>query len=281
MNKSVFITGCSSGIGRATAFYFQQQGWQVVATMRSPEKEKELNQLENVLVEMLDVTSQSSIGTAIENAIRKFGRIDVLVNNAGIGSYVIFEEADEDVIREAFEVNTFGTMWVIRGMLPHFRKNRSGRIINVTSTMPQLGAPLTSLYCTTKMAIEGLSRALYYELMPLGIRVILVQPGSTKSNIEMQHDFPDRVKNEAYLPVSTAATEGFKHRFGTESIAPPEVPARVIYQAAVSRSRRFRFVSGRDAKMLNLMKRLLPEHILQMMASKMMASKMMAIPQSS
>ena len=198
MKKCVLITGCSSGIGKATAIYFQRQGWNVVATMRSPEKETELNQLDDVLIERLDITSKKTIDLAIENAIRKFERIDVLVNNAGVGIYSIFEEADEQVIRESFEINVFGTMWVTRALLPHFRKNRSGRIINVTSTMPHLGSPLTTLYCSTKKAVEGLSDALYFELMPLGIRVIVVQPGSTKTEIAMQHQFPNQAKNNEY-----------------------------------------------------------------------------------
>ncbi|MCK4815250.1 SDR family NAD(P)-dependent oxidoreductase [bacterium] len=97
MQKCVLITGCSSGIGRATAFNFQRQGWRVVATMRSPENETELNLLNDVLVEALDVTSRDSITCAVENALMHFGKIDVLVNNAGIGKSIIFEEADETV----------------------------------------------------------------------------------------------------------------------------------------------------------------------------------------
>jgi NAD(P)-dependent dehydrogenase (short-subunit alcohol dehydrogenase family) len=270
MKKCIFITGCSSGIGRATAKYFQRQGWHVVATMRSPENETELNLMEGVFIEPLDVTSLRSIKLAVDKAIRKFKRIDVLVNNAGVGIYSIFEEVNEDIIRKSFEVNVFCTMWVIRALLPHFRANRSGRIINVTSTIPQLGSPLTTLYCTTKKAIEGLSDALYYELMPLGIRVILVQPGSTKTKIAMQHEFPDKVQNAEYAPMFKTAVNSYRHRFETEELALPEEPAKVIYEAATSRSSRYRFVSGRDAKMVNFMKRLLPEHTLKSMATRMM-----------
>ncbi len=270
MNNCALITGCSSGIGRASAFYFHKQGWRVVATMRAPEDETELSLLDDVLVEALDVTSKGSIELAVDKAIRKFERIDVLVNNAGVGIYSIFEEVEEQVIRAAFETNVFGTMRVIRALLPHFRMNKSGRIINVTSTLPQLGAPLTTLYCSTKMAMEGLSNALYYELLPLGIRVILVQPGTTKTNIALQHDFPSQVQNEEYSSIRKNAVENFRHRFETEKIASPEVPAQVIFEAAVSKRDRYRFLSGRDAKLVNLMKRLLPEHIVKKMAANMM-----------
>ena len=270
LKKCVLITGCSSGIGRAAAIYFHKQGWRVVATMRFPAKETELNLLDDVLVETLDVTSKVSIDTAIVKAIRQFGRIDVLVNNAGVGHYAVFEEVDEQQIRDSFETNIFGTMCVIRAILPHFRANNSGRIINVTSTIPQIGAPLTTLYCTTKMAMEGFSRALYYELLPLGIRVILVQPGTTKTNIAMQHEFSETVQNEAYSAMQNIAVASFRHRFETsEEGSSPEEPARVIYAAAVSNSKRFRFVSGQDAKLANFMKRLLPEHALMGLAARM------------
>jgi NAD(P)-dependent dehydrogenase (short-subunit alcohol dehydrogenase family) len=238
--------------------------------MRSPQNETELNQLENVLVEPLDVTSRTSIDLAINHAVQKFTNIDVLVNNAGIGRYAIFEEINDESIREAFEVNTFGTMQVIRALLPHFRHNKSGRIINVTSTLPQLGAPLTTMYCSTKMAIEGLSRALYYELLPLGIRVILVQPGSTNTNIGMQHEFSRETTIEAYQSLAGVVIDGFQHRFETETLSPPDEPAFTIFVAATSRNPRFRYVSGRDAKMANLVKRLLPEKTVMTMASKMM-----------
>lgn len=269
MKNCVLITGCSSGIGRAAAFHFQKQGWRVVATMRSPENEVELNHLDSVLVERLDITSEESIEITIENAIRQFGKIDVLVNNAGIGIYSIFEEVDEQIIRAAFETNVFGTMRIIRMLLPHFRMNKSGRIINVTSTIPQIGAPLTTLYCTTKMAVEGLSRALFYELLPLGIRVILVQPGTTKTNIAMQHEFPDLVQNEEYSAMFNVSMGSFQHRFEAETGVLPEEPAKVIFEAAVSNSNRFRYVSGQDAKLANLMKRLLPEHVVMSLASRM------------
>lgn len=140
MNECVLITGCSSGIGRAAAFHFQKQGWRVVATMRSPEKETELNRLDNVLVQALDVTCIDSVTRAVERSLVHFGKIDVLVNNAGTGNFVVFEEADEAMIRWIFETNILGMMWVTRALLPEFRKNGHGTIINVTSTIPLLGS---------------------------------------------------------------------------------------------------------------------------------------------
>jgi len=269
MNNCVLITGCSSGIGRATAFHFQNQGWNVVATMRSPEKETELTSYPNVLVDYLDLTSKESIDNAVENALRQFNRIDVLVNNAGIGAWAVFEEVDEAVIRESFETNVFGTMRVTRALLPHFRENKKGTIIFVSSTMPQLGAPLSILYCSTKKAIEGFGHALYYELFPLGIRVKIVQPGSTRTNIAMQREYLDPPQIEEYKPICEEFFRKFQHRYETETVASPEEPAKVIYQAAVDKSQRFRYYSGRDAKLMGFLMRLFPEHTLKNLVSRM------------
>jgi NAD(P)-dependent dehydrogenase (short-subunit alcohol dehydrogenase family) len=268
MNHCVVITGCSSGIGRATAIYFQNQGWNVVATMRSPDKETELTSYPNVLVDYLDLTSQESIDHAIENALQRFERIDVLVNNAGIGAWAVFEEVDEAVIRDSFETNVFGTMRVTRALLPHFRENKKGTIIFVSSTMPQLGAPLSILYCSTKMAVEGFGHALYYELFPLGIRVKIVQPGSTRTNIAMQREFLDSPKIEDYSPICDEFFRRFQHRYETETVASPEEPAKVIYKAAIDKSQRFRYYSGRDAKLMGFLKRLFPEHTLKNLVSR-------------
>jgi short-subunit dehydrogenase len=238
--------------------------------MRSPDRETELTSFPDVLVEYLDVTSRDSIAVAVEKTQDHFGRIDVLVNNAGIGKFVVFEEADETIIRETFETNILGMLWVTKAILPEFRKKRNGTIINVTSTMPHVGLPLASLYCATKMAIEGFSNALYFELKPFGIRVKLVQPGSTRTNASMQHDSPTEPLIKDYISTCNNVTRSMKHRYESGMVALPDEVADVIYKAAVSKSSRFRFVAGRDAKMGNLMKRLLPEHILKNIASRMM-----------
>jgi NAD(P)-dependent dehydrogenase (short-subunit alcohol dehydrogenase family) len=270
MKQCVLITGCSSGIGRATAFAFQRKGWQVVATMRSPEKETELTSFPDVLVEYLDVTSRESIGLAVEKALEHFGKIDVVVNNAGTGQFVVFEEADEAIIRETFETNILGMMWVTKAILPEFRKNGNGTIVNITSTMPHVGLPLATLYCASKMAVEGFSNALYFELKPFGIRVRLVQPGSTRTNAAMQHGAPVEPQIEDYASTCSNVARSMKHRYESGMISTPEEAAEVVYQAAVSKSNRFRFISGRDAKMENLMQSLLPDHIIKNIATRIM-----------
>jgi short-subunit dehydrogenase len=238
--------------------------------MRSPEKETELNQLDDVLVEQLDVTCRDSISKCLDKTLMNYGEVDVLVNNAGIGKFIVFEEVDETIIRETFETNILGMMWVIQAILPEFRKSRRGTIINVTSTMPHVGLPLATLYCATKMAVEGFSNALYYELKPFGIRVKLVQPGSTRTNAAMQHEPPGEPLNQDYCTSCKNVTQLMKHRYESKMFSKPGEVAEIIYEAAVSKSNRFRFASGRDAKMMNLIKRILPEHTLKSVASRMM-----------
>ena len=269
MNNCVLITGCSSGIGRATAFHFANQGWRVVATMRLPEKELELTSYSDVLVENLDVTARQSIARAVENALSSFGRVDVLVNNAGIAEFNVFEEADESIIRETFETNIIGMMWFTKALLPDFRRNRHGTTINVTSTMPRVGLPLATLYCATKMAVEGFSNALYYELKPFGIKVRLIQPGSTRTDASMQHEYPGEPQIQDYYSTCRKVARLIRHRYESGAVSAPEEVAKVIYQAAVSESPRYRYVSGRDAKIFNLMCRLIPEHTLKNIAGRM------------
>ena len=141
MSQTVLITGASTGIGRSTAMYFQEKGWNVIATMRTPEKEEELQKLTNVLVAKLDVTDLDSIDKAIQAGIEKFGRIDALVNNAGYGAYGPLEAFPRENIVRQFNTNVIGLLDVTRAILPHFRKNRNGIIVNISS----IGGKMTFL----------------------------------------------------------------------------------------------------------------------------------------
>jgi NADP-dependent 3-hydroxy acid dehydrogenase YdfG len=133
MSKTILITGSSSGIGKATAKYFQAKGWNVIATMRKPENETELNKLQNVLVTRLDVQEPATIEDAIQKGIERFGTIDVLLNNAGYGAFGVLEAAPIENIRRQFDVNVIGLIQVMQAILPHFRKNKSGTVINISS----------------------------------------------------------------------------------------------------------------------------------------------------
>ena len=182
MKKTVLITGCSSGFGKLTALKFHREGWNVVATMRSPEKEKELTQLENLLVTRLDVGDQNSINESINKSVEKFGNIDVLVNNAGYGGHAFLEQFTEDQIYSMFETNVFGVMRMSRAVLPYMRKRRTGVIINVTSMAGYMGISLGSTYSASKFAVEGLTEAMAIEYKPFNIRVKAVAPGAFGTN---------------------------------------------------------------------------------------------------
>ena len=142
MNKTILITGASSGIGKETAIYFHEQGWNVIATMRKPELEKELTELDNVYVTRLDVTDPESISRAVSDGIERFGKVDVLLNNAGYGAYGPLEAFPMENIRRQFDTNVIGLLEATKALLPHFRSNRSGTIINVSSIGGKMTFPL-------------------------------------------------------------------------------------------------------------------------------------------
>src|ERR1700744_1454487 len=182
MKKTVLITGTSSGFGKESAKLFQKNGWNVIATMRSPEKEEELTQLEDVWVTRLDVQDAGSIEKIITGGIDRFGRIDALVNNAGYALIGAFESATRDQIGRQYAVNVFGLMDVTQAILPHFRGNGGGAIINVSSFGGIVALPFCSLYNSSKFAVEGFSEALSQELAPHNIAVKLVEPGGVQTN---------------------------------------------------------------------------------------------------
>lgn len=182
MAKTVFITGSSSGIGRATAEIFSSRGWNVAATMRNPEKEEALGELPNVKLFPLDVLDNESVKNTIKEIVQVFGKIDVLVNNAGYAAIGPFEAAEEDQILRQFGTNVFGMMRVTKGILPHFRNHGGGMIINISSVAGRTSFPLFSLYNSTKWAVEGFTEALRYELRQFNIRVKLIEPGAIKTD---------------------------------------------------------------------------------------------------
>ncbi len=255
MKKTVLITGSSTGIGRAAVIYFQHKGWNVIATMRSPQKENELNKLDNVKVITLDVTDVNSINSAITNGIEKFGRIDAIVNNAGYGLTGPFEGTSEEQIKKQFETNVFGLMRVVRAILPHFRKNKSGKIINISSMGGRIVFPYYSLYHATKWAVEGFSESLRFEVEPFGIQIKVIEPGAIKT------DFYERSRDSSLdsspNDYQSLAQIGFKNmdNEGANGSSPESV-AEVIYKAATDESTKLRFPIGKNAGMLLLFRRL-------------------------
>ncbi|GAB3220862.1 oxidoreductase [Spirosoma arcticum] len=183
-NRTWFITGCSSGFGYALTQAVIDLGDRVVTTARQPEKLANFTQQapDRVLALPLDVTKAESVSAAIDAAIDRFGRIDVLVNNAGYGLMGAIEELSDEEIRKQFDTNVFGLLNVTRTLLPHLRKQRSGHIVNISSIAGLVGSAGLGGYCATKFAVEGISEALAQELAPFGIAVTIIEPGGFNTN---------------------------------------------------------------------------------------------------
>jgi NAD(P)-dependent dehydrogenase (short-subunit alcohol dehydrogenase family) len=179
-----FITGCSTGFGRELAKILLARGYCVVATARDPDKIADLveDHGAKALGLALDVEKQSQIEAAVDAAKRKFGRIDVLVNNAGYGYLAAVEEGDDADIRAVFETNVFGLAALIRAVLPIMRGQKSGAIVNISSMGGFIGFPGSGYYAATKFAVEGLSESLSKEVAPFGIKVLIVEPGPFRTD---------------------------------------------------------------------------------------------------
>lgn len=245
MSQTVLITGTSTGIGRETARLFQSQGWNVIATMRAPEKETELNQLENVRVLRLDVTDEESIREVIAEGTSEFGSIDVLVNNAGFGSFGLLEATSLDAIREQFETNVVGLLATTKAVLPHMRERRQGVVVNISSMGGRIGFPLGTLYHGSKFAVEGLSEALSYELAAVGIRVKIVEPGMVRTDFSGRSA---RFSDDESLAEYRDVIANFAGGYAAISDGPPAEPdevATTIFTAATDGTDRLRYVSGK------------------------------------
>jgi NAD(P)-dependent dehydrogenase (short-subunit alcohol dehydrogenase family) len=198
-----FITGCSTGFGRELARHVLERGYRAVVTARNPDEVTGLAAKGEALVLKLDVTDQGQIDAAIKAAEEKFDRIDVLVNNAGIGYFAAVEESEEDQVRRMFEINVFGLSRMIHAALPGMRKRRKGFIVNFSSIGGLRSFPSVGYYNATKFAVEGLSEALWQEVEPLGIKVMLVEPSGFRT------DWAGRSANESKRQIDDyAATAG-------------------------------------------------------------------------
>lgn len=225
MTRTVLITGTSSGFGHATARHFAKQGWNVLATMRDPSAAK-LEAGDNVLVTRLDVTDSASIAAAIEAGVARFGQIDVVINNAGYGQYGVFEGVPAEKIQQNFDVNLFGVMNVMRAILPIYRRQAGGMIINVSSVGGLVGLPAAAIYLSTKFALEGfteaVSRAAAEDVKAGGI--------------------------PAYAAFITRTNEVMSEL--GKNLAPAERIASVIFGAATDGTRRLRYLAGDDVQHL-------------------------------
>ncbi len=179
-----FITGCSTGFGRDLAKLVLEKGWRAVVTARNPDTVQDFNTAypDRALALKLDVTDPAQVAEAVKKAESSFGRIDVLVNNAGFGYLAAIEEGEDSEVRAMFETNVFGLAAMTRAVLPGMRQRRSGHIVNISSMAGLVGFPGVGYYNATKFAVEGLSEALAKEVEPLGIKVLVVEPGPFRTD---------------------------------------------------------------------------------------------------
>jgi NAD(P)-dependent dehydrogenase (short-subunit alcohol dehydrogenase family) len=258
MKKTILITGASSGIGKAVAEYFSTQGWNVAATMRSPEKEIDLAQLNGVKCYRLDVTNNASIDAAIQHAAADFGGIDVLVNNAGYGVDGVFEAMTDEVIERQFDTNVFGLMRVTRAIIPYFRQRGGGTIIQIASMGGRLAFPLFSIYHGTKWAVEGFSESLHYELRQFGIKVRIIEPGAIKTEFYgRSREFVMRDDLGVYQDYVNKITKVIQE--SGEKGEPAIKVAQAVMKAAKDTSGRLRYPVGAPAPLLLWLRKRLPD----------------------
>jgi NAD(P)-dependent dehydrogenase (short-subunit alcohol dehydrogenase family) len=246
-NKTWFITGTSSGLGRAFATHAIAQGYNVVATARDVSKLNALSASapDRVLTVALDVNSPGAAEAAVAAAVERFGRIDVLINNAGYGVVGAFEETSDAELRAIMETNFFGAMTIIRAALPVLRKQGSGAIVNMSSLGGQMSFEGFSAYSASKFALEGVSEALAREVAPFGIKVLIVEPGQFRTNLAgggMRH-MP--VLN-AYRDI-VASTRAFAHAMHGTQMGDPVKAAAAIQAALDAKQTPLRLQLGSDA----------------------------------
>lgn len=243
MTKTIFITGTSAGIGKATAKLFAKRGWKVIATMRRPQNETELNLLSNVTLLPLDVTNLDQIKETTQKALA-MGNIDVVFNNAGYALFGALEAMTDEQIVAQMETNFLGVVRVTQAFIPYFRERRTGLFITTGSSAGLMGFPVSSMYNASKWALEGWSESLSYELNEVGVGIKTIEPGLVATEIV-----------DRSVVVSHPAYENLANKFSAlltygEDTTSAEQIAEVVYGAATDGTNTLRYVCGEDAKTL-------------------------------
>ena len=279
MKKVVIITGASRGFGELIAKKFQKENFQVIATMRNINSSPSLKKLENVDIKKLDVTVKSDIKNVVDYTVEKYGRIDILINNAGYGAFGFLEEASDEEIRNQFNVNYFGLIDCIKGVLPQMRKQKDGVIVNISSIAGRFGLPFTSLYNSSKFAVEGLTECLHYELSLFGIDIKTVAPGSFRTGFHDSINFTEDEKKEDLDVVrenlKKALEDGIKNEppfpfgFGNNDDV-----ANFVFKKSITKSKVSNFI-GRDTKIINFFIKIFGRELLFKIIKKLWFSRIL------
>jgi NAD(P)-dependent dehydrogenase (short-subunit alcohol dehydrogenase family) len=270
VNDSILVTGAATGLGKAMALYLAERGFRVYGTTRDVRQAEELKALareRNLTLRVLplDVTNPESIRDAVQTIVAESGGIYGVINNAGIGLRGYFEDLADDEIRRLFDANVFGVMAVTKAVLPYMREARRGRIILISSVGGKIGSLGVTAYCSTKFAVEGFGESLFQELAPLGVRVVLIEPGIIKT--ERWTSNRGLAKN-ALNPESPyhawfQQAEKESDQLVRASVATPEDVAAVVHQALTAERPRLRYMVGRKAKLAVALRRWLPGEIFE------------------
>jgi len=257
--KTVFITGTSAGIGLECAKIFSENNWNVVATVRNMNSIPKALLKNNVLPVQMDVTDTESIHNAVRTAIQKFGRIDVLINNAGYYSIGVVEAISEDEIRRQIETNLLGLIYTTKTVIPFMREKRSGLIMNLSSVAGRTTVPLQSIYHASKWGVEGFSQSLQYEVEDFGIDVVLIEPGVIKTDFYTRSMcFSEEEETSDYKDLSEKVGR-YLIDGGKNGSSPDEV-AKKIYDIAESKKRKLQYLVGKATEIVTLSK-ILPNRV--------------------
>ncbi|HEY7078803.1 MAG TPA: SDR family oxidoreductase [Nitrososphaeraceae archaeon] len=255
--KVALVTGSSSGIGFETAVMLANAGFKTYASMRNLDKSKTIREIadkENLPLHAvhLDVNDDGSVKDAITKIVTAEHRLDVLVNNAGYGLFGSVEDTSIEEIKAQFETNFFGVVRVTQQVLPVMRKQKSGKIVNVSSVGGRIGLPALSAYHSTKFALEGLSESIAFELEPFGIRVIIIEPGVIRTNILNSSISAKKAQdpNSPYFSLTQKLDNSFKTMMASPTSSPPQEVSKVILQAISSENPLLRYTVGDDADTL-------------------------------
>jgi NAD(P)-dependent dehydrogenase (short-subunit alcohol dehydrogenase family) len=246
------VTGASAGIGKAIAPALDAAGYRVFGTYRRPPATRSPG------IEYLtcDVTSDESVKAAVGEVLSKTGRIDLLVNNAGVGLFGGAEESSLEQAKSLFDVNLFGVIRMTKAVLPTMRQQGSGRIVNISSVMGLIPAPFWALYAASKHAVEGYSESLDHEIRGSGVRVVLVEPGYTRTSFEGSAYQGDQQLDD-YQPARSNAAAAFRDAMKNGDA--PELVASAVVKASTAATPRRRYAAGRTARQVSLLRRFVPE----------------------
>jgi NAD(P)-dependent dehydrogenase (short-subunit alcohol dehydrogenase family) len=264
MNKTIFITGTSSGIGKTTVEHFANAGWNVAATVRDTQKYNEVfKTLKNVKVYELDVTNFEQVENVAKRAVQDFGNIDVVVNNAGYCLMGPTETSSMEQIKKQYDTNVFGVFAVTKAFIPHFREKRDGMFINIASSSAQFNYPYIAAYGSSKWAVRGMTESLGIELAPFNIEVKAIYPGTHATKIFTKLEDGTGEAKLVFQHYKAYYKNFFAAQASIPNVTSPENIAKEIYKAVTNKKGQLHIVSGGDAKLFAFLKKVLSQRAFQ------------------